>query len=421
MPVFALVDCNNFYASCERAFDPTLEGRAVVVLSNNDGIVIARSNEAKKLGIAMGEPIFKIRGLIESGNVVVRSSNYALYGDMSARVMSVLADNAPAIEVYSIDESFLDLAGLIDPDGFSRTLRHAVRKWTGIPVSIGIATTKTLAKVANRLAKKSPRADGVLDLSRNPTWIDQALRKTDVGDVWGIGYRSVVKLATQGIGTAYDLSRAEDGWIKKQLGAVGLRTVMELRGVAVHTLETQPADKQTCCCSRSFGEATECFDDVRDAVVTYTSRAAEKIRADGLLTKVVQVFIMTDRFRKDDPQYSNSVSVELECPTAMTATIISAALRGLKMLWRDGFAYRKAGVVLLELVRPENVPRDLFSPPAPIRPVRLMEALDEANKRFGRGTVTFGQVQKSAPWQMRQGLKSPSYTTKWADLPKVRI
>jgi len=423
MPTIALVDCNNFYASCERAFNPAWEGKPIVVLSNNDGCVIARSNEAKALGIGMGEPWFKVRHLAEEGGVIAVSSNYALYGDLSERVMSVLADHAPAVEVYSIDECFLDLDRMAVPDltAWCRYLRATVRRWTGIPVSVGIGTTKTLAKLANRLAKKSSRCDGVLDLANHPEWVETALKRTDVGDVWGIGRQWSGVLYLNGIRTALDLRNAEDGWIRKRMGNVGLRTVIELRGIAVHTLETEPADKQTCCCSRSFGETVTNQSHVRDAVVTFASRAAEKIRKDGLLTGVVQVFIMTDRFRKEDPQYSNTATIRLSTPTSLTPAVINAATRGLESIWKNGFAYKKAGVVLLELIRPEAVPRDLFSATPPKAPAHLMQALDAVNAKFGRGAVAFGLSQLNAPWKMRQERKSPSYTSRWEDIPRALI
>ncbi|MBF0563194.1 MAG: Y-family DNA polymerase, partial [Alphaproteobacteria bacterium] len=379
MPTFALVDCNNFYVSCERAFDPSLEGRAVVVLSNNDGCVVARSAEAKALDISMGEPAFKIRGLTETGQVVALSSNYALYGDMSARVMSILADAAPAHEVYSIDESFLDLHALAtvpDLDYWCRDLRARVRQWTGIPVSIGIGGTKTIAKLANRLAKKARQADGVVDLSSNRHWLEAALKRTEVGDVWGIGRRWTEMLLAGGIRTAWDLSQVEDGWVRKRMGSVGLRTVLELRGTPCHTLGSEPVDRQTCCCSRSFGQATNDRGHVRDAVVTFASRAAEKVRQDGLVAGIVQVFIMTDRFRREEPQYSGSVSVQLEHPTALTPLIIQAAKQGHAAIWRDGFNIRKAGVILLDLVRPEAMPRDLFTPPVPTRTQAVVQVGD---------------------------------------------
>lgn len=423
MPTFALVDCNNFYVSCERVFRPALEGKPVVVLSNNDGCAVARSNEAKALGIAMGEPMFKIRHLVDEAGLVALSSNYALYGDVSERVMSTLATFAPAAEVYSIDECFLDLDQLAcvgDLTAYCRRFRAQVKQWTGIPVSVGIANTKTLAKLANRLAKKSPKADGVLDLAGRPEWVELALKRTDVAHVWGIGRQWAGLCYTSGIRTAWDLASAQDDWVKKHMGAVGLRTVLELRGMPVHTLESEPTTRQTCCCSRSFGEATDSPGQVREAVLTFASRAAEKIRRADLVAGTLQVFIQTDRFRREAPQYSNAMTVRLAPPTAETPRVIGAALAALDRIWRDGFAIRKAGVILLDLVAPGDVPRDLFAPPAPARPRALMAALDGINHRFGRGAAAFGLAQKDAAWRMRQEAKSPSYTTSWAALPVAR-
>lgn len=422
MASIALVDCNNFYVSCERIFRPVLEGKPVVVLSNNDGCAVARSNEAKALGIDMGAPAFKIRHLVDEASLVMLSSNYPLYGDMSARVMSVLATFAPATEVYSIDECFLDLEGMPQPDltDWARQVRATVRQWTGIPVSVGIGPTKTLAKLANRLAKKSLKADGALDLTANPYWVERALKRTDVGDVWGIGRQYAGRCHLAGIRTAYDLTRADDGWIRKMMGNVGLRTVMELRGMAVHTMETEPAARQTCCCSRSFGGTTRDQRQVHDAVLTFASRAAEKVRRDHLVASALLVFIHTDRFRREEPQYSNAATLSLSPATADTKAIIAAAIRGLDLIWRDGFNIRKAGVLLLDLVDPATIPSDLFSAATPVRPKALMAALDGINRRFGRGAAGFGLADKDAPWRMNQGNKTPSYTTSWDGIPVVK-
>ncbi|OAN44490.1 Y-family DNA polymerase [Magnetospirillum moscoviense] len=424
MAVYALVDCNNFYVSCERAFNPALEGKPVVVLSNNDGCAVARSAEAKTLGVPMGEPAFKLRDLAEKQGLIMLSSNYALYGDMSERVMSVLATFSPGAEVYSIDECFLDLDGLPvdDMTAWSHQIRATVRRWTGIPVSVGIGTTKTLAKLANRMAKKSPRTNGVLDLAGHLEWVTPALKQTPVGDVWGIGRQYAAHCGVNGIRTAFDLTKASDGWIKKTMGAVGLRTVMELRGTPVHTLDTAPSDKHTTCCSRSFGESVIEFQQVHDAVLTFASRATEKIRGEGLVAGAVQVFAYTDRFRPDQPQFSLNSMIRLSPPTSSTPHIIGAALKGLKSAWRDGYAYKKAGVIMLDLVRPEDVPRDLFSPPpeSGARPTALMAALDGINSKLGKGAVGYGLAPKDAPWQMRCGNRTPSYTTNWDDLPVVK-
>lgn len=416
MPAIALVDCNNFYVSCERVFRPALEGKPVVVLSNNDGCAVARSNEAKALGIAMGEPAFKLRHLVDEAGLVMLSSNYALYGDMSERVMSTLATFAPSAEVYSIDECFLDvdrLACVADLTAYCRDMRQRVRQWTGIPVSVGIGPTKTLAKLVNRLAKKAPKAEGVLDLANHSEWIERALKRTDVADVWGIGRQWAALCYTNDIRTAWDLARAEDGWVRQHMGNVGLRTVLELRGMPVHTLETEPAPRQTCCCSRSFGEATRDRHQVHDAVVTFASCAAEKVRRDRLVAGALQVFIQTDRFRREEPQYSNAAAVRLVPATSDTTVLLGAAVKAFESLWRDGFSIRKAGVILLDLADPAKVPRDLFSAPTPVRPKALMSALDGINARYGRGAAAFGLAAKDAPWRMRQEAKSPSYTTSW--------
>jgi DNA polymerase V len=424
MAVYALVDCNNFYVSCERVFNPSLEGKPVIVLSNNDGCAVARSSEAKSIGVKMAAPAFKLKYLVETDGLIMLSSNYALYGDMSARVMSVLATFSPGAEVYSIDECFLDLDGLNvkDMTAWSQQIRATVKQWTGIPVSVGVGSTKTLAKLANRLAKKSATSDGVLDLVTRTEWLEPALKRTPVGDVWGIGRQYAANCAANGIVTAYDLTMAKDGWIKKTMGVVGLRTVMELRGTAVHTLETAPSDKQTTCCSRSFGKTVFEFNHVRDAVVSFASRAGEKIRNDGLVAGALQVFAYTDRFRPEQPQFSLNATIRLSPPTSSTPRIIGAALKGLEAEWREGYGYKKAGVIMLDLLRHEDVLKDLFSPPpdAGEKTQALMAAVDTINSKIGKGIVGYGLASKDAPWLMHCDHRTPSYTTSWDDLPIVK-
>ena len=312
-----------------------------------------------------------------------------------------------------------------DLTAWCQQVRATVRRWTGIPVSVGIGPTKTLAKLANRLAKKSPKTDGALDLHGHPEWIPPALKRTPVGDVWGIGRQFAGHCGLNDIRTAFDLTRAADGWIKKTMGAVGLRTVMELRGTAVHTLETAPSDKHTTCCSRSFGESVTEFEHVRDAVVTFGSRAAEKIRGEGLVAGALQVFAYTDRFRQDQEQCAIQSVIRLSPATSSTPHIIGAALKGLVNGWKDGYAYKKAGVILLDLVRPEDIPRDLFSPPPEMgaKSAKLMVALDGINSKLGSGTVGFGATAiaaPEAPWKTHTGNRTPSYTTKWEDIPVVK-
>ena len=422
MPTFGLVDCNNFYASCERVFQPSLNGRPIVVLSNNDGCVVARSQEAKALGIKMGVPLFKIRDIVNRHEVVVRSSNYALYGDLSERVMSILAAAAPQQEIYSIDECFLDLERLPVKDltAWCRDLRGRAKRWTGIPVSVGIGTTKTLSKIANKLAKTSAKADGVIDLAGHPEWIETALTKTPVGDVWGIGFRWSKMLSERGVTTALQLRNAQDGWIRQRMGVVGLRTVHELRGIACHELDTQPAPKKTTCCSRSFGQAITDKDQVRNAIVSFAERAAEKIRHSDQVCGSMQVFITTDPFDTSAPQHSASASTTFMSPTADSRAVVTAALRILERIWRDGYAWRKAGILLLDLLSAQNAQPNLFTVQTN-QSDRLMKAIDRINDRFGRGAVGLGLSAKNAEWRMRQDRLSPHFTTRWREIPRVRI
>lgn len=422
MATFALVDCNNFYASCERLFRPNLKNQPVVVLSNNDGCVIARSQEAKDVGIGMGAPLFKIRTLIEQHGVAVCSSNYALYGDISERVMTTLGSNAPNHEVYSIDECFLDVDNLGVPDltKWCKNLRHSTYQWTGIPVSIGVGPTKTLAKLANRLAKKSVKAGGVIDLSNHPDWIEPALRKTPIGDVWGVGRRWSQMLQERGIITAYDFAHAEDGWIRKKMGVVGLRTVHELRGYVCHALEDQPQPKQTTCCTRSFGETITDKSQVHDALMSFAERAAEKVRSANQVAGVVQVFIRTDPFNPNAAQKSLSGSISFNQPTSDTRAISGAVTRILDRIWREGFAWKKAGVMMLDLTAKGSAPMSLFDI-VPKHNDGLMLAIDIINAKHGRGRVGLGLAGKDQDWRMRRENLSPSFTTNWADLVKVTM
>ena len=418
--VFALLDCNNFYASCERLFRPELEGRPVVVLSNNDGCIIARSNEAKALGIVMGAPYFKNRSLIEKHKVEVFSSNYALYGDLSHRVMSILQQMEPEVEIYSIDEAFIRLP---KSAGFNLTehallLRKKIKKDVGIPVSIGIGPTKTLAKAANRITKKEPGHGGVFDLTdcENP---DTLLAGTPVGDIWGIGWRNSEKLNRQGIRTALDLKNSDDEWIRGHLTVVGLRTVMELRGIPCIPIDHEPAPRKSVVCSRSFRKPVSSLTDLGEAVSSYVSVTAEKLRAEGLVAANLHVFLRTNRHRKDLPQHSESRIMPLEQPTSSTPALIRSALQGLAKIYREGFAYRKAGVMLTGLTKTGMRQQDLF-PPLPKNNGAVMDALDRINNRWGRNTVQYASSGLTKPWCMSRERKSPAYTTNWKELPIVR-
>ena len=420
MALFALVDCNNFYASCERVFDPKLEEKPVVVLSNNDGIVVARSNEAKALGIGMGVPEFQIRHLIRRHDVQVFSSNYTLYGDMSQRVMDTLAQFTPDLEIYSIDEAFLSLSGFTSHNltEYGRTIRTTVKKWTGLPVSIGIAETKTLAKVAGRVAKRSKEAAGVFDLTACQDR-DGLLAETAVEDIWGIGPNYARLLTQHGIQTALDLRGVDDHWIRKRMGVVGARIVQELRGVPCLPLEECPPPKQGITVSRSFGRPITSLAEMRQAVATYTARAAEKLRGERLAVTVLTVFLMTNSF-KDEPQYSNAATIKLPVSTDSTSDLLRYALEGMGRIYKEGYRYKKAGVMLTALVPASQVQGSLFDHQDRERSSRLMRVLDRLNDRIGAGTLRYAAEGFSKHWRARFERRSPAYTTRWEDLPVAK-
>lgn len=417
-PSFALADCNNFYVACERVFQPELRGVPTVVLSNNDGCIISRSPEAKAMGVAMGEPLFKMRRRPECRDVRVRSANFTLYGDMSRRVMETLARHAPAQEIYSIDECFLDLA-LLAPDeraAHAAMLRDTVRRWTGIPISIGIGPTKTLAKLANAGAKKTDA--GICDLTPRETR-EAALSQAAVGDVWGIGRRWARKLESLGLKTARDLRDSERSWVRQCLGIVGLRTADELSGVPCIAFEDIPPDKRTVRVSRSFGDMVDDEETLRDLIKTFAARAAEKARRRGLVAGAVHVFVRGNRHRAELPQYARSASVALDPASHHTGAVNRAALAALRQIYRPGVPYKRAGVTLLDLAREDAAKRGLFDR-RDLRGERLMAALDTVNRRFGGGALDYGQARRSRTWYMRQAHRSPCYTTRWPDLPVVR-
>lgn len=416
-PVFALADCNNFYASCERVFNPSLRGRPVVVLSNNDGCIVARSNEAKALGIPMGVPFHEWESLILREGVRVCSSNYTLYGDMSRRVMRVLAQDVPATEVYSIDEAFLSLSGL-PRAGLTermRSLRARVLRWTGIPVSIGVGPSKTLAKVCNKLAKREGDHDGVVN------WMEAADREVCLAglkaeEVWGVGGRLAKALAAMGIGTALDLARADPDRMRRRFNVCLIRTVLELRGAACHPLGDGPTPRQTVVCSRTFGKPVRGLPALREALCAYTSTAAEKLRAEHSLARMVRVFLMTNLFHHDEPQYGNTAVRTLPAPTAFTPDLIRVAVDGLAEIYREEYRYKRVGVMLADIVPDTLVQADLFARDDP-RSGRLMRAVDSINGDWGRDTVLFASAGLARPWKMRQRLLSRRYTTRWDELP----
>jgi len=420
MNVVALVDCNNFYASCERVFNPKLRDKPIVVLSNNDGCVVARSSEVKALGVPLGKPVFQIEDIIRKHDIRVFSSNYALYGDLSQRVMQTLAGFAPEIEVYSIDEAFLDLRGFENRDltAYGREMRETVLRCTGLPVSVGIAETKTLAKIANRLAKRSPKTRGVLDLTGSP-YREKALELTDVGNIWGVGRRYARFLKKRGIMTALDLSRQADAWVKKHMSVVGLRTVRELRGLPTISMELSPAAKQQICVSRSFGKPVRTLADMEEAVATYTSRAGVKLRKEKSAAGTVMVFMMTNRFR-DEPQYVKSTIIGLPVATDCTQELITYALKGVRSIYRTGFRFKKAGVVFGD-IRPANqVQMDMFDTKDRTGAKRIMRALDSINAGMGAGTLKYAAEGIGQRWRTKFEKRSPCYTTRWEELPVVR-
>ena len=418
--IFALVDCNNFYASCERVFNPGIVGRPVLVLSNNDGCVIARSQEAKDLGIKMGVPVFEVRAIIARHKIAVYSSNYALYGDMSNRVMKVLFRFTPSMEVYSIDEAFLDLSGFTTRDisQYARDIRRTVGRWTGIPVSIGIGPTKTLAKLAGNAAKKIPAMGGVAALF-DPDHQRDALGATEVEDIWGIGRRHGRMLKAHGIHTALDLAGQPDPWVRSKMGVVGLRLVHELRGGSCLDLETQPKDKKSCRVSRSFAKGVTRREDLQSAVASFAERASEKLREAGLVAGAVTVFLHTNGFRTDQPQYRNATTLVLDPATNHGSAVIGAAMDGIEKIYRTGFSYKKAGVMMEGLSRASGTQLSLLAPKTH-QSTDAMKAFDAINRRFGSGTIRHGATMLGNNWRMAQQHRSPRYTTCWEELATVR-
>lgn len=417
-PLFALVDCNNFYVSCERVFDPSLRHRPVVVLSNNDGCAVSRSQEAKDLGIKMGAPWFDIRHMERSHGLVARSSNYALYGLLSNRVMSILRDMAPGQEIYSIDESFLDMSGIADPVALGREMRARVLQWTHIPVCVGIASTKTRAKLANHIAKKSTKSQGVFNLEQlTPEQEARLLSKIDVGNVWGVGRRISDRLSRMGILTVHDLMRCDPEVMRQHFSIVLARTVSELQGVSCLSMEDVAPPKKQIMVSRSFGELVTRYQDLQQAVVHYVSRAAEKLRKEQLTANTLMVFAHSNPFREKDLQYSGSRVIPLATPTQDTRKLIAAALSGLEDLYVPGILYKKAGVMLTELVDQHIQQNDLFDVSDSDGSKQLMQVVDSINRQHGRGTVFMAAAGvDQTRWKMRTDLKSPAYLSQWNQL-----
>ncbi|OQW99112.1 MAG: hypothetical protein BWK74_02950 [Desulfobacteraceae bacterium A6] len=423
-PVFVLADCNNFYVSCERVFNPKLEGEPVVVLSNNDGCVVSRSNEAKALGIKMGAPIFELSGMIKRHGVKVFSSNYALYGDMSQRVMETLSGFAEDIEIYSIDEAFLDLSGFRYKNltDYGSSIRSAVKQWTGIPVSIGIAETKTLAKIANKTAKKSPDTKGVLDLTVSSRK-ESALAETKVSDIWGIGSSYSGFLEKIGIKNALQLRDADTlliNRIKRKMGVWGTRIIQELKGIPCYSVETSPQPKKGITVSRTFRHPIESLSELKEALATYVSMGAEKLRRENAATSALSVFLHTSRFKKED-FYFRIKTIDLPVATMDTGELIRYAGEGLEGIYEKGRMYKRAGVMFKDLLPDNRFQMGLFDGINRRRSEKLMKTLDAVNLKMGSGTLTYAAtgLAGTGAWHPVFKKRSPFYTTDWNQIPEV--
>lgn len=417
-----LVDCNAFYASVETVFQPSLRGRAVVVLSNNDGCVVARSAEAKALGLKMGEPWHLARARPECRDVVWFSSNYTLYADLSSRVMTILADMVPACEIYSIDESWLSIAGMHDKAGLAQRIRARVRQWTGLGVSVGAGVTKVRAKLSSFLAKRRPENNGAFDIE-TLTLIEQRdlLEEIPVGEIWGVGAAYASRLETLGIRTVRDLRDAPAKYIRQHFGVVVERIVAELNGVSCLPLELVPSARKQIVCSRSFGRSVHTHEELRQAVLSYACRAAEKLRAEGSVASMLTTFIGTNPFKPAAPQYSRSSAIAFHQATSDTWVVAKAALLALQRIYRPGYEYKRAGVLLTQIGPRAQRQGGLFDNDAAMqRSARLNETMDALNRRFGRHALTLAGAGLERPWSMKRERLSPAYTTDWNALPVVR-
>ena len=426
LPLFGLVDVNNFYVSCERAFNPKLANVPVVVLSNNDGCAVARSNEVKALGVKMGAPWFQMKALAQQHGIVALSSNYTLYGDMSNRVVHILQQFSPDTEVYSIDESFLRVETVAHlyggPTAMGHAMRQRIRQWTSLPVCAGFAPSKTLAKFANHLAKKNSAFECVCDLTAlTDNQRQQWMTKYEVGEVWGVGRRIAARLETMGIRSVGDLANADAKLIRQQFGVVLERTVSELRGTSCLELEDMANPKQQIMASRSFGSMVVDIGELTEAVAWHIDRAAEKLRRQASVCGAVYVFIQTNRFRETNAQYSPGVVVPLEDVSDDTCVLTTAAIKGLKHIYRPGYSYKKCGVMLMELNAKQMRQETLFDDPeARAKSAKLMTAMDAVNRVWGRGTLRTGAAGIAKRWAMRSENRSPRYTTQWDELPVAK-
>ena len=419
--MFALVDCNNFYASCQRVFEPHLIGKPVVILSNNDGCVIARSNEAKALGIPMGAPAFEFKKLFEENNVFVYSSNYALYGDMSSRVMNILSTFTPEIEVYSIDEAFLKFKGfdLFNLDAYGLNIQKTVTKNTGIPISVGFAPTKALAKVANKIAKKFPERTKSVYIIDNEEKRIKALKWTKIEDVWGIGRKHTKRLQAKSIFNAYQFTQMPDDWVRKEMAVVGLRLKHELEGKPTLDLET-PKSKKMIATTRSFEKSLTKFEDISERVSTFTASCSEKLRRQNSHCNMIMVFVLTNYHRKDQPQYSRNIVINTDFPTNSTIELNHYAQIGLKAIFKEGYYYKKAGVIVMGLTPNNETQLSLFNASNP-KHQPLMSVVDKLNKSYGKNKIKFGNQSLGRQWKMKQEKLSKSFTTRINEIITINI
>ncbi|WP_199337074.1 Y-family DNA polymerase [Oscillatoria sp. FACHB-1407] len=418
--IIALADCNSFFVSCEKVFNPALEGKPVVVLSGNDACVVSRSPEAKAIGIKMQAMGTEVKRFVSSHGLHIFSSNPALYRDMSRRVMTTLSHFCPTVEVYSVDEAFLDLTGFSQHNRveYGQQMRQSVKQWTGIPVSIGIAPTKTLAKIANHRAKADPASQGVVDLTTGQDWF-AILSEVAVRSIWGVGSHTAEALQARGIKTALQLQQADQSWIKKRFGVILLRTVLELGGMSCLPVEPTSDPRQGMMVTRCFGRPVTELAEMREAIATHTSRLAEKLRQEGLATQVVYVSMRTNRFA-NTPQYEASQEIRLEAPTNLTDKLLPHTLEAASALFKEGFQYYKAGVSAPKLVEADEVQTNLFDAHSDEKSQRLMQAMDQINRKLGSGSIKYAAMGLKQDWGTRVGYPSKRYTTCWDELPIVR-
>tara|TARA_B100000579_G_scaffold75152_1_gene57896 strand:+ start:68 stop:1348 length:1281 start_codon:yes stop_codon:yes gene_type:complete len=414
----ALIDCNSFYVSCERLFNPKINNKPVVVLSNNDGCVISRSTEAKKIGIKMGEPYFKVKELVKKNNVHIFSSNYALYGDISRRVMRTLKSFSDKIEIYSIDEAFVDLSHIAEKEvvNYGKEIRRKILKWTGMPTSVGISSTKTLSKVANHIAKKNK--SGVIYLNEH---INESLKNFHISDVWGVGKQLSKLYMKNGIDTAYKLKNISNSWVKKSTNVLGAKTVMELRGISCINLETQETKRKSCCVSRSFGKKIGSLEKLQESVTTHCLNAAEKIRNDNQTTRTITIYIRTSPFDRNRKYYSNSISIDLPLATNNSLELVKVAVGGLKKIYKYGYLYQKAGVILSKLNDFSESELNLLTPIIENKYQTLMKAIDFTNAKYGRNAISVAQAGTNNSWKMRREHSSKIDTSSFDFLPKISV